>query len=317
VGLALRKSRVVFQVASIWLSASGIASSELHAASLTTHTPVEVQMRNLNLHLEHSIVLQIRRLRGQMIATGEAEPVTFDDAKSFVTRISSAEIGMTGASMSALLNQYVFAYDGAPLKNIVVTMKDGRIRQTGTMHKGIDVPFEIEGTLDATPEGEIRLHADKVRSGHVPLKGLMHLFGEDLSKLINIKQDRGVRLEGDNILLNPARMLPPPQIEGKVTAVRIEGDRIVQIFGSEEENLLSPPLKARNYIYHKGGVLRFGKLTMTDTDLEIVDQTQHVAFDFSLLEYNRQLVAGYSKNTPSHGLIVFMPGFGLLSSSRK
>jgi hypothetical protein len=308
----LRKICVVFQVSSVWLFSSGIASSQLHAAALVTHAPVEVQMRNVNLHLDHSIVLQIRRLRGQMIATGEAEPVTFDDVKSFVTRISSADIGMTGASMSVLLNQYVFAYEGAPLKNIVVTLKDGRIRQIGTMHKGIDVPFEIEGTLDATPEGEIRLHADKVRSGRLPLKGLMHMFGEDLSKLIKIKQDRGVRLEGDNIFLNPARMLPPPQIEGKLTAVRIEGDRIVQTFGSDETDSLHPPYKARNYIYYKGGVLRFGKLTMTDTDLEIVDQAQHSTFDFNLLEYNRQLVAGYSKNTSSHGLIVFMPAFGSL-----
>ena len=55
--------------------------------------------------------------------------------------------------------------------------------------------------------------------------------------------------------------------------------------------------------------MRFGKLTMHDTDLEIVDESPATPFEFSLPEYNRQLVAGYSKNTPSHGLIVFMPGF--------
>ena len=47
-----------------------------------------------------------------------------------------------------------------------------------------------------------------------------------------------------------------------------------------------------------------GKLTMTDSDLEIVDQTPRTPLEFSLAEYNRQLVADYSKNTPSHGLIV-------------
>lgn len=269
--------------------------------------PVEVQMRNVNLHLDQSIVLEIRSLRGQMIATRASEPVTFDDIHSFLTRINTGEVAMTAKAMSDLMNRYVFAYPGAPLKNIEITIERGRIKQKGTMHKGLDVPFEIEGTLDVTPEGEIRLHADKVRSAHVPFKGLMHMFGEDLSKLVNLKQDRGVRLEGDNVLLNPSRMLPPPRVEGKISAVRMEGDRIVQTFSSANAKPLTPPHAARNYIYHRGGVLRFGKLTMADTDLEIVDQSQATPFEFSLAQYNRQLVAGYSKNTPSHGLIVFMP----------
>jgi hypothetical protein len=36
---------------------------------------------------------------------------------------------------------------------------------------------------------------------------------------------------------------------------------------------------------------------MDDTDLLLV------AFDFSPQKHNHQLVAGYSKNTPGHGLI--------------
>jgi hypothetical protein len=145
------------------------------------------------------------------------------------------------------------------------------------------------------------------------VKGLLHLFGEDLSKLINLKQDRGVKLAGDDILLDPGGMLPPPRIQGKVTGVRIEGQQIVLTFGSGAVKDLSPPFKAGSYIYHRGGVLRFGKLTMTDSDLELVNDPPHSPFDFSLPDYDRQLVAGYSKNTPAHGLVVFMPDLKSLS----
>jgi len=281
--------------------------------AVTPHAPIEVQMQNVNLHLDRFIILEIRNLRGQMAPTSETKPVTLDDVNSFVTRINSAEIAFSAKSLSDLLNRYVFAYSGAPLKKIVITMERGRLKLRGVMHKGVDVPFEVEGTLDVTADGEIRFHAEKVSSAHIPLKGLLHLFGEDLSKLVNLKRDRGVALEGDNILLNPGRMLPPPRIEGRVTAVRIEGDRIMQTFRSRDTKALVLPFKAQNYIYHKGGVLRFGKLTMTEADLEIVDQTPRTPFDFSLPDYNRQLVAGYSKNTPAHGLIVFMPDFATLS----
>ena len=276
---------------------------------------VELQMQNVNIHLDRSVMLDIRRLRGQMIPAGNSQPITLDDVNSFTIRISSAEIAITAKTMSDLLNNYVFAYPHAPLKNIQLTVQNGAIKQTGTMHKGIDLPFEIEGSLDVTPDGQIKLHAQKIRSAHLPFKGLLHLFGEDLSKLVNLKQDRGVRLEGDDIILNPSRILPPPHITGKVTAVRVEGDSIVEIFDSQAAKPLAPPYQAKNYIYHRGGVLRFGKLTMHDADLEIVDLSPGNVFDFSLPEYNRQLVAGYSKNTPDHGLIVFMPDFRSLASA--
>jgi hypothetical protein len=304
-------AQVSFAIVALLVSADLGGSQE----AAQPQEPVEVQMRNVNLHLDRSVVLEIRSLRGQMVPTSRIKPVTLDDANSFGMRIDTAEIAFSAKNLSDLLNKYVFAYPGAPLKEIVITVEGGRLKQKGVMHKGVDVPFEVEGTLDVTDDGQIRFHAQRVSSAHIPFKGLLHLFGEDLSKVINLKRDRGVTFEGDDILLNPGRMLPPPRIEGRITAVRMEGDRIVQTFRSRDTNALVPPYKAQNYIYHRGGVLRFGKLTMTDADLEIVDQSPRTPFDFSLPDYSRQLVAGYSKNTPTHGLIVFMPDFSTLSGS--
>ena len=62
-------------------------------------------------------------------------------------------------------------------------------------------------------------------------------------------------------------------------------------------------------MYDRGGVLRFGKLTMTDTDMELIDQDTADPFDFFQDRYKDQLVAGYSKNTPEQGLKVFMPDY--------
>jgi hypothetical protein len=98
-----------------------------------------------------------------------------------------------------------------------------------------------------------------------------------------------------------------------VTGVRLEGERIVQVFDSgKHAPALTLPVPARNYIYHRGGVLRFGKLTMHDSDLEIVDDNPETPFDFFLGDYDAQLVAGYSVTTPSRGLIVHMPDYGKL-----
>ena len=283
----------------------------------TAPAPVEIQIKNVNLRLDDDIVLQIKSLRGQMISTGRNLPVSLDDKNSFVTKIDAGEIGISVATLSALLNKNVFDYPGSPMKHMSLSINGDKIRQAGTIHKGVDLPFELEGPLSCTPDGQIRLHAEKIRSAHVPVKGLLHLFGENLSKLISLRGARGIQIIGDDIILFPDRIIPPPRMEGKVVAVRIEGNNVVQVFGSGQvPRPLSPPQQAENYIYHRGGTLRFGKLLMQDADLEIVDLDKRPPFEFYFLKYSEQLVAGYSKTTPSQGLVVFMPDYSTLRARR-
>jgi len=272
---------------------------------------VEFQASRVNFIMDKGMVAEIAFLRGSLESVEAGKPVTFDDPKSFQVRVSFATIGMTTQTLAALMNRYAFAYEGAPLKDIHIECRGQLLRIKGTMHKGVDVPFSLEGRPQPDGHGGIRLHADKASAAHVPMKGLLHLFGEDLAKLVNTNEAHGVRMEGDDIILIPSHLTPPPHILGSVTRVEINGDRIIETFGAKgSERMLVPHRKVRNYLYHRGGVLRFGKLTMTDADLEIIDMNQKDPFEFFLGDYNRQLVAGYSKNTPRHGLLVYMPDYG-------
>lgn len=92
-----------------------------------------------------------------------------------------------------------------------------------------------------------------------------------------------------------------------MSSVRIDGNRVVQLFGADVPR--HDPESGRNFMYYRGGALRFGKLTLQDADLEIIDQSPKDPFDFYLDRYRDQLVAGYSKTTPNFGLKVFMPDF--------
>jgi hypothetical protein len=66
------------------------------------HEPIEIQVKNVDLRLDEEIVLRIRSLRGQMIATDGNLPVTFDDKNSFVTKIDSGELAISAGSLSSL-----------------------------------------------------------------------------------------------------------------------------------------------------------------------------------------------------------------------
>src|SRR5262249_5672948 len=160
----------------------------------------------------------------------------------------------------------------------------------------------------------IRVHAEKIKSGRLPVKGLLHLFGEDLSKLLKDRPERGMQVEGDDIILTPRTLTPPPHLQGRVTRVAIANGELVQYFDSGHPAApLKPPLRAGGYLYHRGGVIRFGKLTMNDADLEIVGDKPGT-FDFFQREYLKQLVNGYSKTTASKGLVAHMADYSHFTS---
>ena len=71
-----------------------------------------------------------------------------------------------------------------------------------------------------------------------------------------------------------------------------------------------------NYIYFRGGNMRFGKLVMVATDLLTVDGDPSDPFDFYLDYYHTQLVAGYHTTSPNYGLVTYMPDFNDLGTAK-
>jgi hypothetical protein len=63
-------------------------------------------------------------------------------------------------------------------------------------------------------------------------------------------------------------------------------------------------------MFYRGKILRFGKLTMVDSDLQIVDDDPSDPFDFYLAHLNEQLVAGQSRNQADFGLLTVLPDYG-------
>jgi hypothetical protein len=271
----------------------------------------QVEMHNVHFVVAQGIVLRIRNLHGEM-RSKRGGPVVFDDKESFEIHLRSAEVGLTAADLGALMNDYVFAYKGSPLKRLVVTVHGKQIRQRGVMHKVVDIPFDITADVSAMPDGRIRIHPTDTRIFHVEGDGLMRALGVRLDKLLDLRGSKGASVKGNDIFLEPDSLLPAPTIRGHVTAVRIDGDELVQQFGPPErapsEGGLHPPDKsAENYMFYRGGTLRFGKLLMLDAEMQIVDADPKDPFRFDIDHYSKQLVAGYSRTLPSMGLEVFMP----------
>jgi hypothetical protein len=295
---------------------SGQSTSTAQGSAQSSNTPasapVKTQMRNVDFHFTDHIVAHITALDGTMSPIGGTMPV-FDDKNSFGLDIDSADITITMAALASDMNEFVFAVPGSPLKDLKIKTDNGKLGLSGVLRKKADVPFEITSSVSLTPEGTIRLHTEKVKALHLPVKGLMDLLGLDTADLINTKKIPGVATDKDDLILDPQKILPPPEMRGHVIAVRVIDGAMVLTFGTPGQPAQHPRATnvcgGRNFLSFRGGPIKFGKLQMDQSDMELFNIGNAPTFDFSLDGYKDQLVAGYSKVTQRGGLCVHMPEY--------
>jgi hypothetical protein len=307
--LRLLMSRALFVL--LCAALSGTVAGQNPPANDKQEGAVRAQMRNVMFHLSDTVVVEIRSLNGELVPLGKNEFPNLDVKDSFDLRINTAEIAIDSSNLANVLNSYVFARPNSPLTDLSIRIEKGRLDVKGKLHDKGDLPFETEGILIPTADGKLRLHSTKIKAMHVSVKGLMDLFGVDLGSLIKEGKVPGVQAQEDDLVLDLQQILPPPHIEGKVISVRIEGDRIIQMFGGSDAQPVKN-IRTGNYMAYKNNRLRFGKLLMNDVDLVLIDMDPNDPLDFFLDHYKEQLAAGYAKITPDSGLRVFIKDFNKL-----
>ena len=276
-----------------------------------------IEIRNVDLGVSDSVVVRVRVLHGEVLRTNAARPAALDDPKSFRIRVTSGTVGLTGRDLGGIFNTVVFAYPGAPLRDIEVRADSSQIIQTGIMHKGVDVRFRLRGVLSLMSDGRVRIHPTSLRVLGLNGEKLLHFVGLHLDNMLDVSKARGVTVKGDDLFLDPLMILPPPAIEGRLASIGVEGSQVVETFVKQADDTVfgryvHADKADSNFIDFRGGLLRFGKLLMYDTDLRIVDADPRTPFDMNLPHYSRQLVAGTSRTLADQGLVVHMPDYARL-----
>ena len=278
----------------------------------TTSAPVGIEMRNVRLHVASDAILDVKWLKGFLRSTSAHHVPVFDDQNSYTMEVDDGEFSIDASSLTSLVNR-AFDYKGSALSDLRITVEEGHLIQRGTLKKGISVPFTITATVAATPDGRLAVHPIKVKTAGVPTTKIMSMFGVELDDILKSRPDRGINFKDNDLFLDATRLLPAPQTTGRLTNAFIRGTTLVQVFG---KGAGAASRASGNYIWFRGASIRFGRLTMSDADLKLIDMDPRDPFDFYSARYNEQLVAGYSKNTPDHALRTYMPDFGDLQRRR-
>jgi hypothetical protein len=299
----------------LFLALPSDARAQEGATQAKPDAAVRAQMHNVKYRLSDDVAVQINSLNGALVPTSGNEFPVLDDKSSFRIHIDTAEIAIGPTDLANLLNSYVFARPNSPLSGISVAIVNGRLQVKGKLRDKGDISFESEGVMIPTPDGRVRLHSEKIKALHVPVKGLMDAFGIGVDDMIKSGKVPGVQAEGNDLILDLEQMLPPPHIDGKVTSVRVQRNSIIQTFGGTGTTP-APKLQNANYMAFQGNRLRCGKLTMDNADIVLSDLNPDDPMDFYLDHYKDQLAAGYTKITTSFQLHVFLKDFDKLGQTK-
>lgn len=292
----------------------------LPAARTDSSKSVQAEMHNVQFHFTDTAFARIDTLSGELMPTGKYEMPVFDDKRSFEVRVRDARIAITPKALAEIMNKFVFAKPDAPLKEVTVSIENDKLAIRGKLNGERMIPFQTVGRLGATPDGRISVHTVKMKALHVPVKGMMDLFGIDLEKVLNTSKIEGLEVDKDDLLMDLGKLLPPPHMIGKVTAARLENGTIVTIIGNPGKAAtasasLPTAQEKTNYMAFKGNRVRFGKLLMEDCDLTILDIDPGGPLDWNQDKYKEQLVAGYSKLEPNLALRAYVKDFSKLPRS--
>ena len=267
-------------------------------------SPTAVWAHNLRLLKGPNFRVYVRWIRGEMVRTRPLVDPSLDDSESFVLDI---QMGVVHANIGDIAN-YLNTKSAAnsPLKNISIEPDGERLKIHGTMHKVVSLPIEMVGTVSPAPGGLIRFHVAKLDVLKVPVKGLLRGFHIRLSDLVHDTKIAGITVTGNDIIFDTQQALPPPHIHGQATSVRVTPPDVEVMYGNAPDDEASLA-QWHNFLRLEGGAIDFGKLTMSNVDLTMIDASQGSWFNLDLVHYEEQLINGYIRITPQAGLEIFMP----------
>jgi hypothetical protein len=157
-----------------------------------------------------------------MVARGKTSPLCF--ARN--TDVLHGQAFISSESLTKLFAQKV-QQANASVSDLKVDIKGEAAHLSGKVHKGIAIPFEIEGPM-STDGTVLILHTKKIKAEGIPVKGLLGIVGVHLGSLLGSESVNGVAARGDTLVFEPAKIA---HVRGRITSARISTEGLTIIFG--------------------------------------------------------------------------------------
>jgi hypothetical protein len=266
--------------------------------------------RNLLYRLDKQVSMFLVEMNADILLKDPSLPFIPANKSDYKLLIHRAVVEKGAGDLEHLMNTYVFNDADSPLKDLRLSFRGDRLVMAGKMKKGVWVGFEMEGTLEPTPDGRLRLVPKVIKSLGLRVDGLLALFGLEMAKLLKMREEKGLVMQGNDILMDISKLYPAPTLLARVTAVAIRNNAMhIEMDDGKArpwpEDLPVP--QARSCLLMWGGDVLINSVLNLNAKMQVLDASQNTPQVFALDRYREQLEAGTVTPTRQGHLIAYVP----------
>ena len=273
--------------------------------------------RDVDFRVTGDIGFQIQRMAATLVPVRAGAPIVFDDPNSMTIDVHRGEVTLDAAKLTAIFDRYLFQFRGSPLRNMRVVPEEGRLRITGEMQRGGWVPIVLTGTLSMRNANEMAFHAEHVEVAGVGADKLMQAAHVKMADLLNVETPIA-RLDGDDVVMQVAKLTPPPALKMTITQIAIHPDGVRFTLDDHTLNDIAWPasMPVRGLLI-EGGDVKFMRSMPMNIDMAITPIDANAPFVLDLYRYREQMAAGYLTFDEVGALNVHLPSYVALAGASR
>lgn len=247
---------------------------------------------NVNFRFNDKLNILLKNVNGELVTIKRASILNLDDVNSFKIIVNRADAFVSLPILEILIRDYVFNYPDSPLKlesMEFLNSAENKLKVKGELKFLIWIPFEMIARLTTdSDKTKIVIVADKITAlGNPYSKNLLESVGLNLDKLIQVPGGRGLIVSKNKVILSPFELFPPPKLDGRIASLEITNGLLHLTL--DNNRYVQPPQMpnpvAKNFLFLFNGEMKFAKLVMIDTSLQLIDRDDSDVFDFYLEKY--------------------------------
>lgn len=277
-------------------------------------TGVGIDVHDVDFELADGVGFHVKSLKGMLVPHDAAKPVNFDNPDEYDIHVYAGTVVVRPSDLDALFNQYVLTYEPRALSSVANHTADNTLKVSvaARLFKFIPpaggLPTTLSGAIKVTDDNQLVYTPDSVTSLGLPLLPVLKASGLSLSTITPFKRT-GVRLDGNQLIMNPATLFPPPALKiDNIKSATLSDDGLTLVFSSPAgtPKFAPPPVDTDSYIWLQSGDARFYGTVLVNTRLLLMNDA-HKRLHFNLYHYRGQSAAGRINSRMDGTLIVRVP----------
>lgn len=275
---------------------------------------VSIEVHDVDFELADGVGFYVKSLKGMLVPHDASKPVNFDDPDEYDIHVYAGTVVVRPSDLDALFNQYVLTYEPRALSSVENHTADNTLKVSvaARLFKFIPpaggLPTNLSGPIKVSDDNQLVYTPDSVKSLGLPLLPVLKASGLSLSTITPFKRT-GVRLDGNQLIMNPATLFPPPALKiDDIKSATLSDDGLTLVFNSPAgtPKFAPPPVDTDSYIWLQSGDARFYGTVLVNTRLLLMNNN-HKRLHFNLYHYRAQSAAGRIKSRMDGTLIVRVP----------